>query len=112
MATALPTVVVAKPVLLAASANRNSSCSTLLPPLSPASSSTLAFGSGKLVALWDTEGQGGVKELLRGHAGEVTAVEKLEVEDGRGFVSGDGKGEVRVWRSSVGADGAESVRPC
>lgn len=97
----------ASPVLIAASANRFSSCSTLLPS-SSSSASTLAFGSGKYVALWDVDGRRGVKETLRGHAGEVVAVKKL---DGRSFISGDTSGQVRIWRSAATTSGSERVRP-
>ncbi|KAH9963197.1 WD40-repeat-containing domain protein [Russula dissimulans] len=61
------------------------------------SSSLVAFGSGKFVALWDTQSPAdhGVHATLSGHDGLVTCVEFIG--DGR-FLSADDTGSMRLWR--------------
>ncbi|KAI0303122.1 WD40-repeat-containing domain protein [Russula brevipes] len=63
------------------------------------SSSLVAFGSGKFVALWNTLSLAdhGVFATLSGHDGLVTCVEFID--DNR-FVSADDTGWIRLWRKS------------
>ncbi|KAN0124534.1 WD40-repeat-containing domain protein [Russula decolorans] len=61
------------------------------------SSSLVAFGSGKFVALWDSQSptDRGVYATLSGHGGLVTCVEFID--DSR-FLSADDTGSMRLWR--------------
>jgi WD40 repeat protein len=61
------------------------------------SSSLIAFGSGKFVALWDAQAptDHGVFATLPGHDGLVTCVEF--VDDSR-LLSADDTGAIRLWR--------------
>ncbi|KAL4081815.1 WD40-repeat-containing domain protein [Scleroderma yunnanense] len=60
-------------------------------------STTVAFGCGRLVALWniDDQNNNGVYETLPGHEGTVTCVQFLH---DTAFFSADDKGVVRSWR--------------
>ncbi|WVR05373.1 hypothetical protein IAU60_002387 [Kwoniella sp. DSM 27419] len=83
-----------EPSYISTGTNRSSSCA--------ASTSTglLAFGAGKLLALWDTgSSTSGVQRTLPGHKGHITTV-KLLSEDR--FISGDNAGQVRVWAQAEG----------
>ncbi|KAG2369868.1 WD40-repeat-containing domain protein [Suillus spraguei] len=60
-------------------------------------SSLIACGSGKLVALWNTQDPGdrGIFQALPGHDGLVTCVRFVALD---AFASADDKGTVRYWR--------------
>lgn len=64
---------------------------------SSSSSSLVAYGSGKFVALWDPEDPSdhGVLETLVGHSGLVTCVEFI---DDAHLASADDTGMVRIWK--------------
>ncbi|WRT67342.1 uncharacterized protein IL334_004312 [Kwoniella shivajii] len=76
------------PAYISIGTNRSSSCSACT------SNGLLAFGAGKLVALWDTESSQGVCETLPGHKGQITTLKLLGNDQ---FISGDTVGEIRVW---------------
>ncbi|KAF9226501.1 WD40 repeat-like protein [Gyrodon lividus] len=61
------------------------------------SSTLVAFGTGRLVALWnfDDQNDNGIQETLPGHEGLVTCVQFLR---GDLFFSADDKGAIRLWR--------------
>ncbi|EIM88259.1 WD40 repeat-like protein [Stereum hirsutum FP-91666 SS1] len=63
------------------------------------SSSLIVYGSGKFVALWDTEDPSdrGVYSTLVGHTGLVTCLKFIDGPQGR-LVSADDTGNVRIWR--------------
>ncbi|KDQ64832.1 hypothetical protein JAAARDRAFT_28474 [Jaapia argillacea MUCL 33604] len=74
---------------ISASTNRH-------PHVADASSSGLiAFGSGKLIALWDSSDRG-VRETLPGHQGLVTCVQFIQDD---WFISADDQGVVKGWRN-------------
>ncbi|KAI0269264.1 WD40 repeat-like protein [Gloeopeniophorella convolvens] len=62
-------------------------------------SSLIAFGSGKYVALWDTQSPAdrGVYSTLSGHEGLVTCVEFLDDDK---ILSADDTGAVMLWRKA------------
>lgn len=73
------------------------------------SSSLVAFGSGKFVALWDAQSPNdhGVFATLSGHDGLVTCIEF--VDDSR-ILSADDTGCVRLWRYDPTSGWASSLR--
>ncbi|KAI9510450.1 WD40 repeat-like protein [Russula earlei] len=78
---------------ISASANRfNRIAATLSPSL-------VAFGSGKFVALWDTQSptDHGVYATLSGHSGPVTCIESI---DESRFLSADETGSIKLWQDS------------
>ncbi|WVW82861.1 hypothetical protein I302_104873 [Kwoniella bestiolae CBS 10118] len=86
------------PTYISIGSNRSSSCSAITP------SGLLAFGAGKLLALWDTESTSshGVQRTLPGHKGQITTVKLVSSSSGDKFISGDTNGEIRVWSSTGG----------
>ncbi|OCF36604.1 elongator complex protein 2 [Kwoniella heveanensis BCC8398] len=80
-----------EPAYISIGTNRSSSCSAAT------STGLLAFGAGKLLALWDpssSDSPGGVQKTLPGHRGQITTVKALSKDR---FISGDNAGEVRIW---------------
>ncbi|KAI0049599.1 WD40 repeat-like protein [Auriscalpium vulgare] len=77
---------------VSASANRFNHAADTAPQ-----ASLIVFGSGKLIALWDTdnESERGVYETLHAHAAIVTCVKFVHQEC---FVSADEAGVAKVWR--------------
>ncbi|KIJ69988.1 hypothetical protein HYDPIDRAFT_104660 [Hydnomerulius pinastri MD-312] len=77
---------------ISASTNRFNRSAHLSPD-----STLVAFGTGRLVALWniDDQSDNGVRETLSGHEGVVTCVQFVHDDF---FVSSDDKGAVRFWR--------------
>ncbi|WVQ98910.1 hypothetical protein IAU59_006041 [Kwoniella sp. CBS 9459] len=84
-----------EPAYISIGTNRSSSCS--------ASTSTglVAFGAGKLLALWEPSSSSssssastGVQQTLVGHKGQITTTKLLSRDR---FISGDNAGEVRIW---------------
>ncbi|KAF8842300.1 WD40 repeat-like protein [Paxillus ammoniavirescens] len=77
---------------IAASTNRSNRSAHISP-----NSTLVAFGSGRLVALWniDDQNDSGVQETLPGHEGLVTCVRFLRDDF---IVSADDKGAVWFWR--------------
>ncbi|KAI0069052.1 WD40 repeat-like protein [Artomyces pyxidatus] len=63
------------------------------------SSSTVAYGSGRLIALWDAQDiyNRGVLETLPGHSSLVSCVKFVDAER---FVSTDESGALKLWRYS------------
>ncbi|ORX33777.1 elongator protein [Kockovaella imperatae] len=82
---------------IATGANHSASCSAAAPD------GIVAYGSGKLVSLWDTEHESGVYATLAGHPGDVTKIKYLQGSSSgeNKFVSGDTTGQVRVWRETT-----------
>ncbi|KAF8639460.1 hypothetical protein AX16_010314 [Volvariella volvacea WC 439] len=80
----------ARPVYIAASTNRHAHAADISP------SSLIAFGSSRLVCIWNTlsENDDGVSETLPGHEGLVTCVRHI---DEARFISADDKGVVLCW---------------
>ncbi|WVF71999.1 hypothetical protein IAT40_006810 [Kwoniella sp. CBS 6097] len=80
-----------EPAYISIGTNRSSSCS--------ASTSTglLAFGAGKLLALWNPSSPNGVQQTLTGHKGQITTVKALT---GDRFFSGDNAGGVCIWANA------------
>ncbi|KZP32865.1 WD40 repeat-like protein [Athelia psychrophila] len=76
---------------ISASANRHNQAASI------SSKSLVAFGSSKLVALWDSadEDDHGIFATLSGHEGLVTCTQFLRDD---AFVSADDKGVVHCWR--------------
>ncbi|KIK97989.1 hypothetical protein PAXRUDRAFT_806166 [Paxillus rubicundulus Ve08.2h10] len=75
---------------ISASTNRSNRSAHISP-----SSTLVAFGAGRLVALWNHQNDGGVQETLPGHEGLVTCVQFLRDDF---LVSADDKGAVWFWR--------------
>ncbi|WWC89777.1 uncharacterized protein L201_004703 [Kwoniella dendrophila CBS 6074] len=79
------------PTYISIGSNRSSSCAAIT------ENGLLAFGSGKLLSLWDTESNEnqGIWKTLPGHQGKITTV-KLLLEEEK-FISGDTNGEIIIW---------------
>ncbi|KAF8165405.1 WD40 repeat-like protein [Crassisporium funariophilum] len=77
---------------ISASINRFNEAADVSP-----SSSLIAFGSSKLVCLWNLDGENdaGVSETLPGHEGVLTCVKFLTDDI---IISADAKGALRSWR--------------
>ncbi|OCF55861.1 elongator complex protein 2 [Kwoniella mangroviensis CBS 10435] len=93
----------AGPAYISIGSNRSSSCSA------STSNGLLAFGAGKLLALWDTESTSnhGIQKTLPGHKGQITTVKLISSSSGENrFISGDTNGEVRIW-STTEKEGGE-----
>ncbi|EIW70033.1 hypothetical protein TREMEDRAFT_68443 [Tremella mesenterica DSM 1558] len=76
-------------------ANRSSSCSAC------SSSGLYILGTGKVIALWDTQAEPsvGVISTLSGHTADITTLKFLDkLNDRPDFVSGDTAGQVKTWR--------------
>ncbi|KLO16343.1 WD40 repeat-like protein [Schizopora paradoxa] len=83
---------------ISASANRHSRVADV------SSSNFIAFGSGRLIALWspDDEEDLGILETLPGHDGLVTCVRFQRTDDESDVLySGDDKGTLKCWKRQI-----------
>ncbi|GAA94574.1 uncharacterized protein L969DRAFT_613205 [Mixia osmundae IAM 14324] len=95
-----PPMLELRPTYIAAACNRFSGAAEIN------ASGEVAFGSGKLLALWNAQDEhhAGVHHALLGHNAEVTQVCSL----GDGWLSGDASGALLVWQQPSKAEASTS----